>query len=102
MQRSATLLHTRSQFSWRAARNIIYDSLYARVNAKLKASALRLLSDLFFFFSCQCKWNHEKSEVFFCESSFYVCATDIRETLEEKPLILPTDSPASADLDPCF
>lgn len=39
---------------------------------------------------------------FFCESSFYVCATDIRETLEEKPLILPTDSPASADLDPCF
>lgn len=38
-----------------------------------------------------------KSEVF-CEISFYVCATDIRETLEVKPLILPTDSPASAFL----
>lgn len=48
MQRSATLLHTRSQFSWRAARNIIFDSLYARVNAKLKVSAMRLLSDFFF------------------------------------------------------
>lgn len=50
MQRSATLLHTRSQFSWRAARNIIYDSLYARVNAKLKVSAMGLLSDFIFYF----------------------------------------------------
>lgn len=33
---------------------------------------------------------------FFCEISFYVCATDIRETLEVKPWILPTDSPPSA------
>lgn len=39
--------------------------------------------------------ENEKSE-FFCEISFYVCATDIRKTLEVKPLILPTDSPASA------
>lgn len=42
--------YTRGQRSRHAAQITSHDPLYARVNAKLKMSATRFLSDFFFFF----------------------------------------------------
>lgn len=72
------------------------------MNAKLKMSAMSLLSDnLFFFnffFSCQSANETMMTGVCICEI-LCICVCIVqpeRDTLEEKPFILPTDSPVSA------
>lgn len=82
--------------------NILHP-LYARVNAKLKMSAMSLLSDNFFSFIFQKKIIFLavrvpiKQMTGVCEC-LCICVWIVqheKENLEEKPFTLPTDSPVS-------
>lgn len=102
MQIPATSFKTRGHRSQRAAR-LTSHPLYARVNAKLKMSAMGLLSDFFsllfidfFFFSCRSAYEkNDDRRVYLWIYLVYMCVCIVqteRPNLEEKPFCLPTDS----------